>query len=169
MNMDGTIPVINPMDVVAIEEPGEVTISTGPKDLTDKELEDYAKRTGAEIVVLRALSNRSVMGELVQRLGAAKVGSSMLVDSEKMIKDGITLCDGMISEYAHDSKLVGSIMKVRLGFVDLWVKAASSHIESRKNAGPEGSPEKPQQVPFPPSVPLQINIQNNTLSKPDQT
>lgn len=165
MSTDGKTIAINPAALVELEPAGEVELSKGPKDLSDSDLHEYARRTGVEVVKLKVLSQRSVMGELVTRLGAAKVGSSMLVDSEEMIKEGIKLCDGLLQEYAHDSKLVGSIMKVRLGFVDLWVKAAQTHIKSRKDAGPEGSEQKPQNTPFPPPAPLQINIQQNAVSQ----
>jgi hypothetical protein len=168
MNTDGTKVVIESA-LVPIEPAGEVELVTGPKDLSDSDIEAYAKRTGVTTIKLKALAQRSVMGELVTRLGAAKVGSSMLVDSEEMIKEGIKLCDDMLGEYAHDSKLVGSIMKVRLGFVDLWVKAAQTHIKSRKDAGAEDSDKKPQNTPFPPPPAVTVNIQQNAVSNDKPT
>jgi hypothetical protein len=165
MSMDGKTIVIDPLAIKELEPAGEVELSKGPKDLSEEDISGYAKRTGVDVIKIKDLARRSSMGELVARLGAAKVGSSMLVDSEAMIKEGIEMCDNLLSEYAHDSKLVGSIMKVRLGFVDLWVKAAQTHIKSRKDAGPEGSEQKPQQTPFPPPAPLQINIQQNAVSQ----
>lgn len=165
MSEDGMIPAINPLSKAELEPIGPVKIVSGPKDLSDEDIQDYARRIGVDTVKVKAISNRSIMGELVQRLGAVRVGGSMLIESEQMIQDGIKLCDEMLSTYAHDSKLVGSIMKVRLGFVDLWVKAAQSHITSAKNLPVEDSEKKPQQVPFPPPVPVQINIQANSVSK----
>jgi hypothetical protein len=116
MSTDGKMINIDPLALTELEPPGEVELSKGPKDLTDSDIAEYARRTGVDVIKLKDLTRRSVMGELVTRLGAAKVGSSMLVDSEGMIKEGIAMCDNLLSEYAHDSKLVGSIMKVRLGF-----------------------------------------------------
>lgn len=166
MSMDGkTIVIDNPLSLTEFEPPGQVELSKGPKDLSEEDLSNYARRTGVDVIKLKDLAKRAAMGDLITHLGAAKIGSSMLGESEAMIKEGIKMCDEMMSEYAHDSKLVGSIMKVRLGFVDLWVKAAQTHIKSRKDAGAEGSEQKPQQVPFPPPAPLQINIQQNSVSQ----
>lgn len=138
-------------------------ILSGPKDLPDSVIAAYAKSTGYSIIKLKALAGRAQMGDLVQKLGACKIGSSMLLESEEMIKEGIKIIDGMIDDYRHDPKAVSSLMRTRQAFTDLWVKASIAHIESRKEQ-PEGPSEKPQNVPPPPLMPVQINIHDKQVS-----
>lgn len=170
MSMDGKTIIVNPLALTEIEPAGEVELSNGPKELSEEDLESYSRRTGVKVIEIKELAKQAAMGDLITHLGASKLGSSSLIKSEGMIKEGIAMCDNLMAEYAHDSKLVGSIMKVRLGFVDLWVRAAQTMIKSRKDAGVEGSEQKPLQTPFPPPQPLQINIQQNAVSqdKPSQ-
>lgn len=164
MSTDGKVTVINPLAVDKVEPAGEVELVKGPKMLSDSDLELYAEAAGKQVIKIKALAKRSVLGELVQRLGASRVGSSMLVDGEEMIQEGIKLCDNSISDYAHDPDVVASIMKVRLGFVDLWIKSAQSHIKSAKDSGLDKPQEKPQNLPPPPLVPVQININGKQVS-----
>lgn len=169
MSTVGMTHVTSPVDVEVIEPPGEVEIVTQPKDLSDSDIAEYARRTGVETITVKVLARRSVMGELIQKLGAAKIGSSMLIDSETMIQDGIKICDQMLQDYAHDLKLVGSIMKARLGFTELWVKTAQTHIKSVKDVAVEVPIEKPLVQPFPPPNLSQTNIYVNGVPKDDYT
>lgn len=164
MSMDGNQTAINPLAVTELEPAGEVDVQRGPKVMPDSELKLYAAATGKNVIKLQDLSKRAVLGDLVQKLGAARVGSSMLIDSEEMIQEGIKLCDNAIADYAHEPDIVASIMKARLGFVDLWVKAAQAHIKSRKDAGLDEPTQKPQNLPPPPLVPVQINIHGKQVS-----
>ena len=59
-------------------------------------------------------------------------------------------------------------MKVRLGFVDLWVKAAQTHIKSLKDSSVEVSLEKPLVNPFPPPTLIQNNTYVNGVSKEEE-
>lgn len=167
MSMDGTkaVTLTGPTE---FEPAGEVELHPGPKDLQESDLKEYAERTGVTVIKLKGLQKRAIMGELVQRLGALRVGSSMLIESEEMIRDGITICDQLLKEYAHEPILVGAIIKTRLGFVQEWGKTAKAHISSRKDAGIEDSDKTPQNIPFPPATAVQNNIQLNVVSNPDQ-
>lgn len=164
MNTDGNPTVINPLAVDVIEPAGEVEVAGGPKMLSDKDLALYAQATGKEVIKIKELAKRSILGELVQKLGAAKVGSSMLVDGEDMIGEGIKLCDQAIGDYAHEPDVVASLIKARLGFVDLWIKSAQAHIKSKKDSGADEPQGKPQNLPPPPLVPVQININGKQVS-----
>lgn len=162
--MDGKETVINPLAVDIPEPAGEVEVVKGPKVMADSDLAIYAKFTGKSVIKLKGLSKRATMGELVQKMGAAKVGSSMLIDGEEMIQDGIRICDEAMQSYAHEPDIVAGIIKARLGFVDLWIKSAQAHIKSKRDAGPEDSDSKPHNIPPPPLVPVQINISGNSVS-----
>lgn len=167
MNTDGqtTCILAEPVEELSLEPAGDVKIAKLPKDISNSEIEHYAKLTGQTAVKLKELAKRAMLGDLVQRIGAARLGSSMLVDSEDMIKKGIELCDDWISDYAHDPKAVSSILKTRAMLVDMWIKAAQAHVESQKITSPDDSEGKPQNTPPPPLVPVQINISSNGDTK----
>lgn len=157
-----TIPEVE-AEVTEIEPAGEVAVINGPKQLSQSDIRAYAKATGKTILTLKDMSRRAVLGDLVQKLGAAKMGSSMLIDSEKMIKDGIEQCDEMMETFKHIPEIVTMVVKCRLGFVDLWVRVAQAHIKSRKDYGPDISDMKPLAMAFPPAATVQNNVQVNLV------
>ncbi len=163
MNMDGDVKTFDVATTAPVGLPEVVEINDGPKSLTEAQLREYAKATGVKLVKLKELRKRNILGDLVQKLGAAKHGSWMLVESEDMILDGIKQIDKAIDDYQHDAQAIATLMKTRAALVDLWLKAAQAHIKSRKDGGAESSSEKPQQMPFPPASPVQTNIQVNVV------
>lgn len=158
--MDGYSNGVNPLALDTIEPPGKVTIKD-KSELSLDEIEAYARKTGRSTMSIHALAKRAILGELTERLGGSRVGSAMLIETEDDIRAGIKVCDDFIERFANVPEAVPSIMKVRLGYVDLLVKAAHTHIKSKKDAGPDMSMQPPQNIPFPPSVPVQVNIQTN--------
>ena len=146
-----------------IEASEKVEIIKGPKELPESIIQEYARATGQSVIRLKDLASRAMLGELVQRLGAARQGSAMFIESEDMIKEGIKLVDNMLQEYAHDPKAVSSLMKTRAAFVDQWLRAAEGHIASKKDS-PDDSDGKQQNIPPPPLVPIQINNYTNQVA-----
>lgn len=168
MSTDGEMSCISiKQDGAPLEQPEKVDILTGPKELPEQVIQKYAEATGVSVIRLRDLAKRGLFGELVRKLGAASQGSWMLMESEDMIKEGLKSIDSMLGDYAHDPKAVASLVKARLGYVDLWIKAAEAHI-SGSPGGPEGSDQRPQNVPPPPLVPIQINVSPNQVSITEQ-
>lgn len=151
---------VNPLAVDVIEPAGEVAVK-GKESLTQAEIASYARRTGKPIIRIQNLQRSAVMGELSERLGGVRIGSSMLLESEEMITSGIKTCDELIDLYRGDPESVAHLVRARHGFVDLWVKVAHTHIKSKKDSGPDIALQPPQNVPFPPSVPVQVNVQTN--------
>lgn len=164
--MDGQSEGVNPLAVDKIEPAGTVAIKD-KTELSMSEIEAYARKTGRSVVKIEALAKRAIHGDLMERLGGSRVGSAMLIESEDDIRQGIQVCDEFIERFANVPDAVPAIMKVRLGYVDLMIKAAHTHIKSKKDAGPDMSQQPPQNIPFPPSVPVQVNIQTN-VSQPSE-
>ena len=158
--MDGQPNGVNPLALDTIEPAGDVVVKD-KTELSMREIEAYARKTGRSVVKIEALAKRAILGELTERLGGSRVGSAMLIESEDDIRQGIQVCDEFIERFANVPEAVPAIMKVRLGYVDLLVKAAHTHIKSKKDAGPDMSNQPPQNTPFPASVPVQVNIQTN--------
>lgn len=163
MNMGGQTSCILIDPEAPLEPPEKVDIIKGPKELPDDIIQEYARATGREVVKLRALSRSAIMGDLAEKMGAHKIGISLLIDSPDMLKDGMKSCDDLVEAYAHDPKAVASIIKSKCQMMDLYIKTGESLISSHKNR-PEEPSEKPQNTPPPPLVPVQINIHGNSVS-----
>lgn len=164
MSTDGEMNCISiKPDNAPLEVSEKVEIVKGPKELPESVIQAYAKATGQPVIRLQELARRGLMGDLVQRLGASRQGSWMLLESEDKILNGMKAIDDMMGDYAHDPKAIATLVKARLGYVDLWIKVAIGHIESKRD-GPEDSGQTPQNIPPPPLVPVQILISGNNVS-----
>lgn len=164
MSMDGKTTVINPLAVGEFEPAGEVEVHKGPKVLPDKDLAEYAEATGQSVLKLKEHARSAVLGELAQRLGTDRLGNAMLLNSPDMILEGIRQIDKMIDDYAHEPKVIGSLVKARLGLIEQYGRIAHTLIKSKRDSGPEVPIEKPQNEPPPPLMPVQINIHGNSVS-----
>lgn len=161
--MDG----IDPLAVTTIEEPGRVTIKDKPTGLSRAELNRYAKLTGRNIAAIMKISQKSMLGELAEKLGQANYGSALLLDTEEDIGNAIAQVDKMIDEYPHEPDAVVSLLNIKKGLIELKLRTAHTHIKSKKDSGPDQSQAPPVNIPFPPSVPVQVNIKNEI--SPSQT
>lgn len=153
------------LDVLApVSEPaGEVDIIKAPKELSQKDIDSATRALGIKKIKIKELGHRAVIGDLIQRIGAAKQGSYMLLASENMIQEGIKQLDRMLDGYAHEPEVMAQLAKHRVALIDLWIKAAQAHIKSKRDAGTESPAQTPQNVPFPPSSPVQVNVQVNNM------
>lgn len=163
--MEGADPVL---DVLA--EPstvaGAVEISRGPRMIGNKELAEYAKATGVKLVKLKMLKKKALLGELIEKLGAAQYGTAILFESPDMIDDAIKQCNSMIDEYRGEPEVAAQLLKAKVALIDLQVKAGQALIKSKRDAGEVVMPSAAQQIPFPPHqpVPVQVNLQLNQLA-----
>jgi hypothetical protein len=166
--MDGTKESVDVLAVDVIEPAGAVDVKI-KEGISQSEMEAYARRTGKPFIRIKDLQQRAILGELQERLGGSRIGSAMLLDSEDKIEAGIKLCDEFIALYRELPEIVAGLIKVRLGFVDSYVRVAHTHIKSKKDSGPDMSNQPPQNIPFPASVPVQVNVQTNiSQSQPDK-
>lgn len=163
MSSDGTI-VVTPDVAVQDQHPAPVEISTRPRELTQAQLRDYAQATGKKLVKIKDIGRTAILGELIERLGAARRGAAILVESEDDIAQGIELAKQTLERHQGDPIGAASALRVLLGFVDLKVKTAHTLIRSKKDSS-ENSETKPLTTPFPPAAPLQVNIQNNLVGQ----
>lgn len=139
------------------EESGLVEIAKGTKEVTNKELAAYAKATGVQLVRLKAIKKKAVLGQLVDKLGAAQIGTALVMESPEMIQDAIKQCDAMMGDYAHDPDVVGGLMKAKVSLIDLLVKAGQTLIKSKKDAGADMPQVAPLNSPFPAGIAIQVN------------
>lgn len=146
----------------ATEAPLTVEISKGPKMLGNKELEEYSRLTGVKVVKLKEIKKKAILGELIEKLGAAQYGTAILFESPEMITDALKQCDEMIETYRGEPEVAAGLMKAKVALIDLQVKAGQALIKSKKDAavGPEVTQLRP-------SFPAGIAIQVNTVAKPD--
>lgn len=164
MSTDGNLTVINPLAVTVSEPAGEVEVQKGPKPMADKDIQAYAEMTGQTVLKIREISQSSILGELMQRIGTEKIGNAMLIKNQEMILDGLRECTSMIGDYAHEPNVVAMLAKVKLGLIGEWNKAAHTFIRSKRDSTSEEPNNIPQNIPPPPLVPVQINIHGNQVS-----
>lgn len=164
MSTDGEMSCISiKPDDAPLEVQEKVEVVKGPKELPESVIQAYAKATGQAVIRLQEMARRGILGELVQKMGASRQGSWMLLESEDKILSGMKAIDDMMADYAHDPKAIATLVKARLGYVDLWIKVGLGHIDSKRDA-PEDSGQVPQNTPPPPLVPIQINIHKDSVS-----
>lgn len=155
--------VVEVLDVTAEpeEEAGAVEIARGTKEVTKAELAEYAKATGVTLVKLRSIKKKSVLGQLIDKLGAAQIGTALVMESPDMIQDAIKQCDSMMGDYAHEPDVMAQLMKAKVSLIDLLMKAGQTLIKSKKDAGADMPTAAPLNQPFPAGAPVQINLQVN--------
>lgn len=164
MIQDGKQIAIDPVSEESTEPIMEVELKGEPRCISQTILAKYAKATGMEVVKLRGLARRAAAGDFIRRLGAVKMGHSMLVDGEEHIARIGKECDAVMEQHGENPDVVAVVLKAKVALAELWVKIAGSHMDGGKRTTSEDSNEKPQNLPPPPLMPVQINIHGNQVS-----
>jgi hypothetical protein len=144
--------------------PDQVRILTGPRDITQKELADYAKATGVKLVKLKAIKKRAILGELIDRLGTPQQGMAIIIDGPEKITSAVEQIDGLIDDYRHDPKAVAQLIKAKASLIAELMKVGQTLITSKKDStvAPDVTP---QRQPFPAGSPVTLAVQVNNVAK----
>jgi hypothetical protein len=154
------------LDVLAEpqSDPMPVAINRNPRMIGNKELAEYAKETGVKLVKLKAIKKKALLGELIEKLGAAQYGTAVIFESPEMIQDAIKQCEKMMDDYPHEPDVMAQLMKAKVSLIDLHVKAGQALVKAKKDAA-EAPQVAPQQMAFPAGQPVQVNLQFNNVDK----